>query len=817
MLGLLPVRHHWMTNRPVPVAMATAGRHTARRIRNGTLPAWRSPDTGVSGPDACKAQLDVIIRRLTRSVSPSYAPQALRRLATADETPLTRAQLRSVRNACRRVSDHHPGTFSGLDGMRVQALHDYCQAGLKQMQLARRSARIEHGLRGITRPGAERTVAASVSLGVGVGVPGTGIRLGLDTRLAGASRRACFETLEYAEGRQISVSAAAAAELTPQPVTCGGVVGASFQHATFRGAVSSRAFAQQQARESLNGSRLSRVGRSILRLFGRRGCPRDPYADAQRAAARWDPLLPALTCISGDGQDAVVGAVREEARWGVCAEPVIDVRVRSTVLQCTVRAASGTHTAGSLAAERATLDVELDVPVWLPDAHLQPAERAELAGTLGERILRWCEPAHAPTPMLLTAMLRNPDEPGYAQHEQLLQHLQAEWHLLRELLIRRGRCPDSRQLHDVKAHLWQQWGCSNSRMLTQRMLDVCHWVHLSAPSRRHGNDVTAATLEEQARALAHAIIASPALDQDRGWLQRIHATRPLRQQMRQTTVQAGGAAPLPGATVGVGITVARGSQRNYNPLRDGQYIDATIAMGGVADAESLLRLLRRAVPEADVTLAVEQIGLAGAGPFACWGDATAALTLRWFRPSFQDDVDYPAACRGFHLQQLRSIAATSIGAGGQLPLALVPGVELAAGIAAGSSSAAPLQADVFFPATATATLLRYQSLLGQGMARHQAWRHMLHEHGTSLRSLDAALRRPQAPAAAEIFHWLRRRPAGERPAGALWTQFLESPRPKAEENNELAALWTVFDQVLPALAAAQSRSPLTLALRLPVT
>lgn len=703
--------------------------------------------------------------------------------------------------------------------MRMQALDNYCRAGLKQIELARRSRKLEHRLRSLTAPGAERTVEGSVSVDAGIGIPGTRMRVGVDARIASAGKRACFETLEYAEGRSVTATAslAAVADLLPTVLDCGGSASASFQHASFRGAVSAQAFAQHVARAAVQGPGVSRLFRAPWRLF-RSWSSTDAYAEALQAAACWDPLLPTLTGnridVQSAGTHADVTTAGGSTRWGLPPPPLIDVLARSTTLKCDLRASS-TSFHGSANIAHTRMDVELDVPVWLPDAALEPAERSSLVELLGRRVLAWAEPTHSDATVLATAMLRNLHEPGYAQHELLLQRLKAEWQLLQELLLRRRRCPDPVQLRSVKKGLWAQWGCRDSRTLVKRMLDVCHWVHLSAAAASDADAVPGCTLERQARDLANDILSSPALDRDRRWLRDLHAIRPMRQRVHQTAVLGSAAKPLTGATAAAGVSLARSVQHNYNPLRDGRCIDVSVAMQGVADLPSLQGILARVVPDGDLAGSLDVLLPGQQGPLACLGNAGATLTFRFFRPSFQDDDDYPPSCRGYHLQQLRVLASTSLNVGGRLPVPVFPALEAGTGLGVASSGVAPLQPDTFFSHTATATLLRYQSLLGQGMAREQAWQHMLDGHRSSLLRLDHALRRPGSPAAAEMMYWLRRRQPGGPASSELWSAFIEMHPGDSGDVDDLAALWTLFDQVLPPLSTAQRRSPMYLPLRLP--
>lgn len=817
MLGLISLGQH----RVAAHHLATLPRHPARCTPRAVRNRMIGPGSTVAGADThasplCNEYINATIRQLAGAIHADAAQHPPVCIGTGRTGTLAKEDLRSLRRICRPARNHPPGSsMTCIAAMRMQALDDYCRAGLKQMELARRSHKLEHNLSSLTSPGAERTVEGSASLDAGIGIPGTRMRVGVDARIAGAGKRACFETLEYAEGHSVTASAslAAVADLVPSVLDCEGSASASIQHASFRGAVSAQAFAQHVARAASQGPRVSRMIRAPWRLFGSWSST-DAYAEALRAAARWDPLLPTLTGNRTIVQSAGTDAGGGSTRWGTPPPPLIDVRARSKILKFDLRAsASACHGSANIA--RTRMDVELDVPVWLPDAPLEPAERSSLVELLGRRVLAWAEPTHSETTVLATAMLRNLHEPGYAQHELLLQRLQVEWQLLQELLLRRRWCPDPVQLRGVKRGLWAQWDCRDSRTLVKRMLDVCHWIQLSATDHRHVDAATACTLERQARDLANDILSSPALDRNRRWLRDLHATRPMRQRVRQTTLLSVAATPLPGTVAAVGVSVTRSVQHNYNPLRDGRCIDVSIAMQGVADVASVQRLLALVMPEADLAGSLDVLLPGQQGALACLGNTSATLIFRFFRPSFQDDDDYPTPYRGYHLQQLRVLASTSLNVGGRLPVSVLPALETGAGLNVASSRVAPLQPDTFFSHTATAPLLRYQSLLGQGMGREQAWQHLLDGHRSSLLRLDHALRRPGSPAAAEIMYWLKRRQLDDRAPLAPWSRFLDARPPCAAEMDDLAALWTLFDQVLPPLCTAQRRSPMCLPLRLP--
>lgn len=787
-----------------------SGRWLLRAILNRS-PAAGRPCAPPAFATACSTHVRQTIAALCAIQSTGPDAPLFARFAGAGADALGEADLRRLRDACRRRLDTAGAPAQGLGRIRLEALHDYSIAGRRQLRLARLQQEREQRLLPMAAPGAQRTTSAALQVGIGAGLPfaaRASLDLGVGTRRTGM----CFETLEYAEGCSVTCDATASAGLDAGidqvAVHAGATAAISLEKAHYRGAASPRAFAHHQARLIATAPWYRRLWRRLTDAarppHAYASLRADRHADALRTAMRWDPLLPALL---GPAQEAA-GQAPAAVDWQDPLEPLLEARLSSKTVQLAAHAGA-CQLAAAAAATRTWLEAELQVPVWLPDACLEPRERQALAASLGERILQWSDPAAAPAPMLATAMLHNPDEPGFAQHPLLVERLHAEWRNLQCLLVRRDEDSLRAPLRAALASVCADWRCRSAQDVLGRMLQLCHWLQLSAPhTAGPGLSAPPSPLAAQARALANEIIASPVMCHDRRWIRSLHATRQLRQRFRRDGATLEAAAELPGAAAIAGIAVARSDQRNYNALRDGQVVEVTLALRCATDPAVIAQLLHRLVPEAGPMPALD-VPLPS-GPVAAGllqADAGVELAFRFFRPTFQEAPDFPEHARGYHLQQLRVTRAVQAATGGHLYVPAAPLVDAGVGLAWAHARSTPLQPDTFYSGTLTATLLRYQSLRGQGQDRQHAWRCMLQSHPDSLRRLDMALRRAGSSAAAEALHWLG---AGtDDPMPPAWTAYLD------QSAAPLAALCDLFEALLVPLAGAQRRSPLCSSLRLP--
>ena len=760
----------------------------------------------------CTGPLRTTITALASNAFPASSPHA--RPCTFDA-----ASLGALRKACKAEQKRVTGTPGTLlRALQLQALSDHARLGLRQVQVAARAQHLRDRAHTFVRPGARAGNAVAVSLGVEVGLPGA-VSLGTRFNAGTGGIRTCFETLEYAEGSENSAGVSAHVNAGVPGIGLGlsaqAAFGATRTH--YDGALTPEEFAQVRARECvaapLHARWLQRL-RSVINPARR--CPVDRIAEAARAARRWEPLMLALLGDSGTGA-SVMSRLPNEAMLPAPA-PMLDVWIKGKTAQLSANARLAAFDAG-VQYGRARQAVALEVPCWLPTTRLDEEERSALELSLRQKL----EADLGGTAWFANVLSLDPGDIALRLH--WLEQLRAEFDHLRQLRTSAELGTDRKTAREVLARFCAQWNGGNLQTTLQRMLELVHWFALSTA----GNGQASCPVGEAAAALAEDIRSSPALRQDVSALRKVHACIHMYQHFRTHLAQASVAAELPGITPGAAIQLAHTRQHNYNPLRAGDYVEASLSLSGAVEATALWRTLQQRVPALAETHMPGDLGIllheAIENGFSA--GATATVTLRFFKADFQDETDFDAASRGMHLQQVTFRSAVSFGADATVPLPVAGPAALTAGVSVLHQRARPLREDVFCSGTLTALLLRYQSLLGQGLAPETAWQSMRERHAGSLERLADALASPKGTARAEATYWLGK--ACRNPAEVPWTSLAFTPADPLRPAPHAAArqacdpavsghgpspLQALLDDVLRGVDAVQKRSPMRSPLQL---
>lgn len=747
----------------------------------------------------CPDTISGMIRDLGTALerADGYRATSLALIAHRAHAPvLDAAALVALRKACKaEINAQSAGRLPEIQRMRLQALDDHARLGLQPVRIAQSQRRWCARLKHMSAPGAHRGTffGCSAHAGAGLTLAGAGATAGLSFGAQAGSKSTCFETLEYVRGRQRLISAEVSADGQLAPgLAAGAGLTASVDHTRYDAAASVDDYAAFRARRAVATPLRSRLGHRLLTIVSLgRATPRDRVAHAARAALRWAPLMPTLVSCGGGDDRACSAALTQEALLPSPA-PLLDIGVRTRTISLQAAANAAIAHAG-VSAGRSRLRVDIDLPLWLADLDLDEPQRDALAWELRERIT-----AGLGTHAERFSALHADDADPAAAREEALQRLHTEFQCLQSLLLERQRGIDKRQIKRVLARTCETWNCRTPQRALTRMLELANWLWLVMPADQRN----------AARALISTLRASPVLRQDAASLRPLYVHQTLQQFIRSDTLLVKGGTSQAADSVGatdVSIRISRSHQRNYNALRDGTYVEADITLTGSTSTDAILTLLQQRLPDAgwaaDTTHELRRV-LNDAGALSLAGTAAVTVGVRFFRPSFQDDVRFPAAARGLHMQQITVRGASTFKVGGRVPVVGIPLSALGLAARLQHERHTVLRADIFCGATLTASLLRYQCLIGQRMAPAQAWQKMLDDHGSSLADLAHRIAEKSSSARAEACHWLLppAPAAGHDADGLITAAGVLQPR--------LPGLHALFDALLPPLAEAQRQSPL---------
>ncbi|HBZ46693.1 MAG TPA: hypothetical protein DEO93_05295, partial [Stenotrophomonas sp.] len=201
-------------------------------------------------------------------------------------------------------------------------------------------------------------------------------------------------------------------------------------------------------------------------------------------------------------------------------------------------------------------------------------------------------------------------------------------------------------------------------------------------------------------------------------------------------------------------------------------------------------------------------------------NATAQCMVRFFRPSYQTDPDFPASARGNHLHAVRMATGTAQTVDLTVPVPVLPGLSPTLSVQHSRASRFT-RYDRLGEGTLTSALMRYLSLSSATQPRPETWAALLDSHGADLDRLAEALTDPRSVPALEARYWLQREPTSTT-GGATTrrenadTSTLDAFTKAADAETRRAQLYALFEAVGAITTRQKAMSSLIGALTLPV-
>ncbi|POB00622.1 hypothetical protein C2134_00705 [Chromobacterium sinusclupearum] len=224
---------------------------------------------------------------------------------------------------------------------------------------------------------------------------------------------------------------------------------------------------------------------------------------------------------------------------------------------------------------------------------------------------------------------------------------------------------------------------------------------------------------------------------------------------RSLALSLGGALGEVGLQVSASLTERE--RLHHNPLRAGDYKDVRVSLTGSVGGSWPLDRVRDALAAqlAAHGLAAEvPAALAGLqASLGAQGSGSLMLLLRFYRPQYQRQADFPADAAGYRLQLIRVSAGGDVGlslAGG---VPVQPGVSVELGLDIGTSATSVLY-ERWGDNSLSAPLMHYLHLKAVG--EEARWLDKRQEQRQALEALCRQLARPDSAVRGEANYFLKR-------------------------------------------------------------
>ena len=417
-------------------------------------------------------------------------------------------------------------------------------------------------------------------------------------------------------------------------------------------------------------------------------------------------------------------------------------------------------------------------------------------------------------------MERPRDADGTGQRLEAVAHVRAAFDQLLALTDLSLRAPAHARA--PLASLARDWGAAGTapEPMMIAMLDTLAWLQAVPEPDAGPAHVQWTQLQRSVQAEARRI-HDTTMPHDREWMKRAtHAFREQIQRIASTSGTLSLSAELPLLSATGAVTVERQVRQDPDPLRDGEYVVLTFATTLAPSLDTILSELERQLP-AWGTLPLEQ-AQALIDPIAAAFSLGGAMRyrLRFFRPSFQNDPEFPRKACGSHVYSARLEGETSKGVDVTVPVPLAPGVATTLKLGHSRSNTTTLHERL--PATTLAnTLMRYQSECSATTPRAETWTRMLALYGADLDALAEALVDSSSVPALEARYWLQREPATST-GGATTrrtapdTSTLDAFNLEADPATRREQLFALFEAVGDITSRQKAKSALIGPLTLPV-
>ena len=747
-----------------------------------------------------------------RAEAPADFANALEVLDLDPREPLARKQSSALLRAIKRLPNgrHVPERQKALRA----ALYDLTRAARAEAMLHEQIARHTERERINALPGSQRSAGTGGMLGVRFGLP-SGVHAGAAAGARQESSVATFDDLTVATIRSATVSAEASVQARVAPGV--GVEGRLSGYSTEGDADISMSMRTRVLRLA-HASVARRLGGNVLqRAFKRVTEPRrDRYDERTSRAMALQSTLPLLL-----GKQAVAQPLAFGKR-GL----LITAGMTTHGGALAASAGYGLGQLGATAAANRTV-LRAALPTRLTElgedglpASKDPGIRAVLEARVAHLVGNQPRSQALQIVQEVMASLRDPDT--IEKRQEAVAHVSAAFDHLQALADLSLRAPA--QARAPLASLARDWGSSSAapEPVMIALLDTLAWLQaVPAPDTRAAAAHAGwARLQRSVQSEARRI-HDTTLPHDRAWVYR--ATHAFREQIQRIATTRGSlslSASLPLLTATGEIGVARHVRQDPDPLRNGDYLELTVAAHLAPALGTILSEVERQLPEWGALPLHEAEALVAPLSADLGVSGTSQLLVRFFRPSFQTDPDFPPSARGNHLHAVRLATGTAQSLGVTVPVPVLPG--LAPTIRVEHNRATQFtRHDRLGEGTLTSPLMRYLSLCSATQPRAETWAALLDSHGADLDRLAEALTDPGSVPSLEARYWLQREPtttiggATTRRENAD-TSTLDAFTQAADAGTRRAQLYALFEAVGAITTRQKAMSSLIGALTLPV-
>ncbi|WP_186308902.1 hypothetical protein [Stenotrophomonas rhizophila] len=790
--------------------------------------AARAPGPHPEALEILSGQVHALLD-VARGTSPTF-DKAVAAITPEPRQPLTAKQCTLLLRAIKSLPGRTPAALPKGETQeqreatqRVErqqllrsALYDLTRATRAEAMLHEQIARHAERERGNALPGSERSSGTGGMLGVRVGLPGA-----VDAGAAGGVRHetstGTFDDLTIGTVRSATVMAEASTQARVAPgVGIGGTVSGYASHADADISMSMRTRVLRLAHASV-ARRLG--GNAVQRAFKRLSpTRRDRYDERTSRALAWQSS-PALSLLLGER------AAGRPLEFG--KRPLLIRAGMST--HGGALAGTASYGVGQLGASGALSRTELRaaLPTRLTELDSEGVAAGhdpEIRKVLDARVahlVAGVDKKRSPALQTVQALLRQPRHPqALAKRLEAAAHVGVAFDHLQALADLSLRAPAQAQA--PLASLARDWGSDSGARepVLINMLDTLAWLQ-SAPEPDAGPahaqwEQLQRTVQDQARR-----IQDTPLPHDR---ERVHhATHAFREQIQRIattrgTLSLSAALPLFGA--GAEVSVARHVRQDPDPLRDGTYLELTLSAHLGPALGTILDEVQRQLPEWGTLPLREAQALID--PLAASADVTGNVQclVRFFRPSFQTDPEFPASARGNHLHAVRLATGGTRSLGVTVPLPVLPGVAPTFSLQHARSTQTT-RYDRLGEGTLTSALMRYQALCSATTPHEETWAALLETHAADLDRLADALVDARSVPALEARYWLQREPASSTGAAPTRraqpdTRTLDAFNLEGDRATRREQLYALFEAVGAITGKQKSTSPLIGPLVLPV-
>jgi hypothetical protein len=747
-----------------------------------------------------------------RAEAPADVANALDALDLDPREPLARKQSSALLRAIKRLPNgrHVPERQKALRA----ALYDLTRAARAEAMLHEQIARHTERERINALPGSQRSAGTGGMLGMRFGLP-SGVHAGAAAGARQESSVATFDDLTVATIRSATVSAEASVQATVGPGV--GVEGRLSGYSTEGDADISMSMRTRVLRLA-HASVARRLGGNVLqRAFKRVTEPRrDRYDERTSRAMALQSTLPVLL-----GKQAVAQPLAFGKR-GL----LITAGMTTHGGALAASAGYGLGQLGATAAANRTV-LRAALPTRLTElgedglpASKDPGIRSVLEARVAHLVGN--QPRSHALQIVQQVMASPRDPDTIEKRQKAVAHVGAAFDHLKALTDLSLRAPA--QARAPLASLARDWGSSTAALepVMIALLDTLAWLQaVPAPDTRAAAEHAGwARLQRSVQSEARRI-HDTTLPHDRAWVYR--ATHAFREQIQRIATTRGSlslSASLPLLTATGEIGVARHVRQDPDPLRNGDYLELTVAAHLAPALGTILSEVERQLPEWGALPLHEAEALVAPLSADLGFSGTSQLLVRFFRPSFQTDPDFPPSARGNHLHAVRLATGTAQSLGVTVPVPVLPG--LAPTIRVEHNRATQFtRYDRLGEGTLTSTLMRYLSLCSATQPRAETWAALLDSHGADLDRLAEALTDPGSVPSLEARYWLQREPtttiggATTRRENAD-TSTLDAFTQAADAETRRAQLYALFEAVGAITTRQKAMSSLIGALTLPV-